>query len=117
MIEKARIEDIQDLAERIPDNWALCELFKGTRRASEAEYMVAGTVHACVLNHKKHGTPFSWVDPSVHSRAGNGLQDNETAYRMLVDKDYFVEEERDGKPILRMTQKLVDLLKGHLAKS
>ena len=109
-------EDVIDLAARIADNWTLCQLFEGTHRASEAEYMVATTVHACKINLDKEGEAFSWVHPSVHVRSGNGLADNPTAFAMLIREAYVVEDERDGKPILRMTQKLVDVLRGHLAK-
>lgn len=73
--------------------------------------MVAETVHACNFNHVTYGEAFSWVGDNVHS---SGLMDNTTAYDMLLREEYLVEEKRDGKPILRMTQKLVDLLWGHL---
>jgi hypothetical protein len=112
----AKNADVLDLAARIKDNWTLCQLFEGKRRASEAEYMVATTVHACKINLEKHGEAFSWVDPSVHSSGGGGIVDNGTAYAMLVNEGYYLEDERDGKPILRMSQKLVDVLRGHLAR-
>lgn len=112
----AKTEDIVDLAARIKDNWTLCELFEGTPRAREAEYMVATTVPACKINLDNEGEAFSWVDPSCHVRSGGGLADNPTAFAMLVREAYVVEDERDGKPILRMTQKLVDVLNGHLAR-
>lgn len=112
----AKNEDVIDLAARIKDG-DLCKLFEGTRRASEAEYMVATTVYACKINLDKHGEAFSWVDPNVHECSGNGLCDNATAFAMLIGEVYVIEEKRDGKPILRMTQKLVDLLKGHLARN
>lgn len=113
----AKNEDVTDLAARIKDNCTLCQLFEGKRRASEAEYMVATTVHACQFNLDTEGEAFSWLDPSCEAdRAGGGLVDNATAFDMLVNEAYVVKEERDGKPILRMTQKLVDVLRGHLAK-
>ena len=115
-IELAKDADVVDLATRIKDDWTLCQLFEGTRRAKEAEYMVATTVHACNINLREHGEAFSWVDPSVHSWSGGGLADNATAFEMLLKKGYLIEDERDGKPILRMSQKLVDVLRGHLAK-
>lgn len=115
-VELAKDADIIDLAARIKDNWRLCQLFEGTRRAAEAEYMVATTVHACKVNLDNHGEAFSWVDPSVHGWSGGGLADNATAFEMLLKKGYLIEGERDGKPVLRMSQRLVDLLRGHLAK-
>lgn len=113
---KAKVEDIIDLASKIPDNWALCQLFEGTPRACEAETMVAQTLHACVLNHKKHGTAFSWRGDGVQTPRQKCGTDNATAYGMLLNRKYFVEEGRDNKVIIIMTQKLVDLLRGHLAK-
>lgn len=115
-ITMAKFKDIQALAKRIPSDWSLCELFDGTSRAKEAEVMVAQTLHACVLNHKAHGVAFSWRGERVFSRGGGGIVDNGTAYGMLLKREYFVEEERDGKTIIFVTQKLVDLLEGHLAK-
>ncbi len=106
----AKIEDIKRLAAKIEDNWSLCQLFEGTSRASEAEYMVARTVHACALNEKEHGEAFSWVGDNVRSSQGNGIVDNTTAYDMLLREEYLIEEKRDGKPILRMSQKLVNFL-------
>ncbi|KKL70044.1 hypothetical protein LCGC14_2108840 [marine sediment metagenome] len=115
-VELAQIEDIRTLAERIPDNWALCELFAHKRRATEAEFMVAQTLHACRLNAKEYSVAFSWKGDGVESRGGGGLVDNATAYGYLLSDGYFVEDERDGKTIIYMTQKLVDLIKRHLAK-
>lgn len=48
--DRAKFADIERLAGRVKDNWALCQLFEGTRRASEAEMMVAQTLHAAVIN-------------------------------------------------------------------
>ncbi len=115
VIEKAKIEDILDLADKVSDNWSLCHLFEGTPRAFEAEMMVAQTLHACKLNHKSYGVAFSWRGNVEHS-GGGGLVDNGIAYGMLLEREYFVEEEREGRTIILMTQRLVDLLKGHLAK-
>lgn len=64
-IRLAKIEDIIELARQIKDNWALCELFDGKRRAFEAEYLVAETVHACKFNHATHGEAFSWLGENV----------------------------------------------------
>lgn len=116
IISKAKIEDIQDLATKIPDNCALRQLFEGTPRACEAETMVVQTLHACVLNHKKHGIAFSWRGDGVRMPKQRCGTDNGTAYGMLLNREYFVEEGRDNKVIIIMTQKLVDLLRGHLAK-
>lgn len=115
-IRLANIKDIVELARQIKDNWALCQLFEGERRAFEAEYLVAETVHACKFNHATHGEAFSWLGENAQSRQGGGLMDNSTAYDMLLREKYLVEEIRDGKPILFMTQKLIDLLKEYLRK-
>lgn len=112
---KATIEDIKRLAVLIEDNWSLCELFAGTRRAAEAEMMVAQTVHACVTNHAKRGEAFSFRGNGVSSYGGGGLVDNGTAYGMLVGRGYFTEEEHDGKVVIFVTQKLIDHLDAHFA--
>ena len=112
---KAKFEDIERLAKQAPDNWALCELFAGTRRATEAEVMVAQTLQACVLNHKEHGKAFSWREDGVFGCGG--LIDNATAYGMLLEREYFVEEERDGKTIIIITQLLVNYLDKYFARN
>ncbi len=105
--ETASTEDVQELAAAVPDNWALCQLFEGRRRACEAEYMVAETIHASRINAEAHGRPFSFKGDGVHSVSGAGLADNGTAYAWLVDDGYFVEDEHEGRPIICMTSKLV----------
>lgn len=114
--ETATVEDIRALAARIKDNWSLCKLFAGTRRACEAEAMVAQTFHASVLNLDKGRGAFSFQGDGLRGRAGGGLFDNATAWGMLVERGYFVEDEHEGKPTIVITQRLVDLLKGHFAK-
>lgn len=113
-VEKATIEDIRKLAKKIPQPNSLMQLFDGERRACEAEWMVWQTLHACILNHKEHGEAFSIRD--IRSGGGTGLVDNFTAYGMLVDRKYFIEEKRGDKTVIIMTQKLVDVLRGHLAR-
>lgn len=115
-VEKATIEDIRKLAKKIPDPRTLMQLFEGTPRASEAEWMVCQTLHACILNHKEHGEAFSIREDSVFGQSGAGLVDNGTAYRKLLERKFFVEEKRGDKTVIIMTQKLVDVLKGHLAR-
>ena len=107
---KARIEDIKRLRKKIKDNWALCQLFEGHHKAFEAEYMVAETVHACVMNHKEHDEAFSFRGGGIRSTGSGGLVDNRTAYDRLIDQKYFIEGEHDGKVVIFMTQKLVDYL-------
>jgi hypothetical protein len=49
------IERILPLAEKVKDNWSLCEFFADMgNRASEKEYMVAETIHACKINYAQH---------------------------------------------------------------
>ena len=103
---KATIEDIQDLA-----HISLFSLFDGQRRAAEAEAMVAQTLRASITNHKCHGVAFSWRGDDIRRRS-----DNATAYDMLLNRKYFIEEQREGKTVIIVTQKLIDLLRGHLAK-
>lgn len=110
---KASLPDIERLAGRIKDNWSLCQLFEGTRRASEAEMMVAQTIHAAIVNQKKHGEPFSFRGDGVFGGGGGGLVDNATAYGMLLDRAYFVEETRGDKTVIFITQKLLDFIDGY----
>ncbi len=113
---KAKIEDIEQLAGRIKDNWSLCKLFEGTKRAAEAEMLVAQTIHACVINYKKHGEAFSFRGEGVFRCCGDGLWDNRTAYGMLIDRGFFVEGEHVGRVVIHVTQKLSDYLYGFFAR-
>lgn len=116
-IVKAEIKDIQRLAKRIGDSDQLSNLFTGTRRAGEAEVMVAQTVHASVTNHKKRGEAFSFRGDGVSKFSHGGLVDNGTAYGMLTSREYFMEEERGGKTVIFITQKLVDYLDAFFART
>lgn len=109
-IEKAQLEDILRLKARIKDNWSLCQLFEGTPAAAEAEAMVAQTFRAAVISQEKWGEPFSFRGAGVSACHGGGLADNRSAYDMLLDKGYFVEEQREGKTVIFITQKLVEFL-------
>jgi len=112
----ATTEDIVRLAAVIPDNRALCELFDGKCRcAAEAEMMVAQTIHAAKLNAEKHDEPFSFEGYGIRSRSGDGLVDNDTAYSWLLDKGYFVNNQRQGRTVIFPTAKLVTVLDGFLA--
>lgn len=112
-VAKAKIEDIQELAEKIGTP---CNLFPGERNACEAETMIGQTLHACIVTHKKYGEAFSWRGAGVFTSGHGGLVNNGTAYGMLLERGYFLEEERGDRTIIIMTQKLVDLLKGYLAR-
>ncbi len=109
-VVKAEIGYIERLASKVKDNWSLCNLFDGTRNACEAEVMVTQTIHACVLNHKKLGKAFSFRGDGVFGGAGGELIDNGTAYGMLLERKFFVEEEHDDKVVIVVTQKLIDYL-------
>ena len=120
--EKAAVADVIRLAGRIKDNWSLCQLFEGQRRACEAEMMVAQTIHAAATNAQGDpAEPFSWKDPNVNYTGGGGLVDNATAYHMLLAKYYFVEEQRqhpdgDERTVIFPTRKLVSYLDGYFAR-
>ncbi len=114
---KATLEGIERIAKKIKDSWSLCELFAGTKRAYEAETMVVQTFLAAIQNQKKHGEPFSFRGKGVHSTSGGGIVDNATAYNMLLDRGYFVEESHKGKVVIFITQGLIDFVDGyHKAK-
>lgn len=110
-LELAKIEDIKELVGR---SW--CGLFEGTGCACEAETMVQQTLAAAVTNQRERGKPFSIKGKGVERTRAKCGTDSGTAYHMLLDKDYFVEDEHEGDTVIFMTQKLVDLLRGHLAK-
>lgn len=110
---KAKIGDIQRLAKRVG---SLSSLFSGTRRAAEAEVMVAQTFRASVVNHREHGEAFSFRGKEVFSVGHGGLVDNATAYGMLTGRGYFVEEGRDGRVAIFVTQKLVEYLDAYFAR-
>lgn len=113
-IELASIDDVDRLAERIPDNWTLCKLFEDHRRACEAETMVAQTIQAARINAKEHGEPFSFKGGGVKTSSGGGLVDNRTAYGWLVREGWFVEDERQGRTVIFPTKKLIAKLDGFL---
>ena len=109
-MEYASIEDVNLLAGRIKDNWSLCQLFEGRRRACEAEMMVAQTIHAAKLNAKEHGKPFSFRGAGVFCWSGAGLVDNASAYAMLCEEEFFIEDKHDGRTVIFPTKKLVKYL-------
>lgn len=116
-IPLATVEDVIRLKAKIKSNQFLCELFDGRRRAAEAEYMVAETICAAVLNAAAHGEPFSFREDGVHDSGGGGIVDNYTAYGWLVSDRFFHEDERQGKPVIFPTKKLVDHLDAFFAKT
>lgn len=112
--QKATIEQIKEKAKLIRDNWAICE-FTGD---IESEVMIVQTLHACVKNHKDHGTAFSIKSPSVergYTPMGGGI-DNARGYRKLIDRGYIIEGGRDGETVIYPTTVLIDALDTHLAK-
>lgn len=106
-VELASVEDVTRLAEQIKDNWTLCQLFEDHRRATEAEYMVAETIHAARSNAKEHNEPFSFKGDGVESISGGGLCHNLGAYMWLTGEGWFVEDERQGRTVIFPTKKLI----------
>ncbi len=70
-----------------------------------------------MTNTKEHGEPFSFRGAGVRSSSGNGLVDNNAGYQLLLDQGLVVEDEREGRPVMFPTQKLVDRLDKFLSKS
>lgn len=103
------------LAERIKDNWTLCQFMKGTGRATEKEVMIAQTIHACRINLQKHEQAFSFdkCDRGCHQ---GGLVDNGTAYSYLFDNGYFEHGTFDEKPTIIPTEKLLVALEAFLGR-
>lgn len=115
------------VAAKVKDNWSLCESKWGK---SEAEVLVAQTIHACANNLRAHGDAFSWLMPTAAGRYGNGLFDNGHCLSMLLRDGSFVEEpyegpvsppegvaRKDGKPrILRCSEALLRYCDGFVKK-
>ncbi len=110
MIEIATVKDVNRLAEVIEDDWSLCKLFDGRKRAKEAEVMVAQTIHAARMNASTDGEPFSYKGKGLNNCSGGGIVDNATAYAMLINEEFLVENERKNKTVIFPTQKLIELL-------
>ena len=114
-LDERYLEDLQALKDKIPDEWALCELFDGVMRsAAEAETMVAQTLHAACINLKKRGEPFSIRSDNVFTRTGAGLVNNGGAYHSLLEDGYFIEEKRGEETVIFCTRKLLDHLIDHV---
>jgi hypothetical protein len=109
---KAKIEDITRLKDKIKDNWSLCNFYG----KSEAELIVAQTIHACVTNHKDHGQAFSFEGKGLHTSHGNGLFDNRGAYGSLVKDGMFIVEEWEDRKVIYPTQALINRLDEYFAK-
>ena len=103
---KAKIEDIKRLAKKIKDNWSLCQFAQDTGTGCEIEYLIAETVHACVLNHKEHGEPFSFNK----IKYSTSLCNNFSAFDWLVENGLFIDTKRKGKRIIVLTQHCIDRL-------
>ncbi len=110
MVTKAKVEDIKRLAKRAKQS-RLMSLFEQTEEAAEAEAMVSQTLQASVAHHKEHGVAFSWLGDRVSKQYAN-----RTAYSMLRERGYFVEEKRERKKIVIVTQKLVEYLDKYFAR-
>lgn len=127
------VADLKWLRNSVKDNWALCEFMAHGSRASEAEYMVAQTIHACAINLEKRGLPISFRGDGVFSTGGNGLVNNGFGYWRLIDEGLIEEEvveasrfqplpegiepDSAGKvTVIHMTEKLVERLKAFLSK-
>ncbi len=111
MSELAKIEDIQQLAAVIKDDWTLAGMFPH----HEQNDLVAQTIHACRINFENHGEPFSFVaEDSCWGIQGGGIANYGGSLHSLISDEYFIEDKWEGKPILRVTQKLVDRLKRFL---
>lgn len=132
MLDSGDFDDLRRLTKRVPNQWALCELFKDFKRASEMEFIAGSTLHACVNNLDRHGKAFSFVSNSVTATSGGGLVDNATAWSQLKANGFidavFVAEgayspvpddinNSDGSILICwVTRKLLDRLKGHFAR-
>jgi len=120
---------LEALATAIADNFALCEFLGMT----EAEVLVAQTVHAAYANAKRRGIQCSFRGDGVFSQGGNGIYDNGKGYRKLLDEKLIIEEQllakefeplpkgikpdSDGKvPLIWLTDELVERLDRHLAQ-
>jgi hypothetical protein len=96
---KVKIEDIKKLAKLIKCNFSLCEFMGQT----EKEVLVAQTIHACVKNYKKYNKIFSFLGNLKES----AMFQNSSAYKWLVENDYFKEGVYENKKVIYPTQKLI----------
>ena len=105
---------IRAVVKKIKDPWSLCEFMAPFgSRASEKEYIICETVHACVINLKNHGKVFSF-DKCDRGSHGNGLVDNGTAYDFLFKEGFFEHGTFNGKPTIKPTEKLISDLERFL---
>lgn len=95
----------------IKDDWTLAGMFP----KHEQNDLVAQTIHACKINAENHGEPFSFLAmDSCWGIQGGGIANYGGSLHMLIEDGTFVEDKWDDKPILRVTQKLIDRLKAFL---
>ena len=104
----ANIKDIKRLVKKIKDDFSLC----GFRQHHEGNILVAQTMHAAVLNHKKRGEPFSFNEIKVSTR----LCDNFAAFDSLVEDGFFTTGKREKRPVIFPTQKLIEALDNYFDK-
>jgi len=108
----AEASDVLRLKSLVKDNWSLCNFYG----KSEAEMMIAQTIHAAVINFKDHGEPFSFRGHGVFTSHGNGLFNNRQAYASLIKDGMFVEEVRGEQVVIFPTQALINKLDEFFAK-
>lgn len=98
---------ILSLAEKIKDNWSLCEFMaKNGPRACEKETMIAQTICACKINLKEHGKAFSF-DKCDRGIYNGGIVDNRTAYNYLFQNGYFKAGKFKSQATIEPTEKLI----------
>ena len=116
MPSKAKLVDIQRMKDQIKDIWPLYGLFDGTPDTREAECMVDQVFYETLRNQEIYGQAFSSKPPGIHPLVGGGVESNASAYSMLIARKYFIEEDRDHRTVIFITQRLVDLVAGLFAK-
>jgi len=106
--ELATIKDIRRLVPKIKDSFSLCNFLGKT----EKEVLVAQTIHACKINHKKRGICFSFDGVEGQST----LCQNISSLEALIEDGLFVRGKFKSKPVLYPTKLLVLMLDAFFAK-
>ena len=83
-------------------------------RASEKEYLIAETIHACRNNLKEYGEAFSFDAVTNMSPQNGGIIDNGTAYNYLFNDGYFTHGKFKERNTIIPTEKLLDELEEFL---